>query len=465
MKTGYIFLVFLSSFLHFSLSKILFVFELFRHGTRAPLLGKNNFREEYTDPFGIKWKLNGKLTSMGLRMQYILGTHHRLKYSSLISTIKDPKELLVVSTMTSRTIASAQAHLMGMFPLQSAGLLQNEEVPKANPPIPIDDKLSREIEKLGIQALPGRIQNVPINYFDLKEIFTILTKSEICPKLKSYKENNRKHQRITDFFNKLNNTYGKELMKFFKKNDTSFLYNYFEVFSLADNFVTAYESQKNMSEFASYGIDLEKFNKLCVEMRSLFLLETENTEEISPLAVSITLPKVIQWMEKKLNSDKLSDSQTEINFNEPKIVLYSGHDSTLSPFELFFHKVFNTSIIYPNFGANLVLELHKNETNDEYYVEYLFNGELMIRMNFWDFKRRVLNEIWDDGQIRKFCNNEFFQWSNKTVYILVLGILFVVFIGMFSIYYFKKQVSDKENQNEKEKGKEMMLNSSDEENH
>ena len=41
----------------------------------------------------------------------------------------------------------------------------------------------------------------------------------------------------------------------------------------------------------------------------------------------------------------------------------------------------------------------------------------------------------------------------------------MVFIGMFSIYYFKKQVSDKEKQNEKEKGKEMMLNSSDEENH
>ena len=118
--------------------KILFVFEMFRHGTRSPLLGKNMYKTEYEDIFHVKWKQNGKLTSMGLRMQYILGMRNRMKYADLIDSIVDPREINVVSTVTSRSIGSAQAHLMGMFPPKSGGFIDKSEKENSNSPIPIE---------------------------------------------------------------------------------------------------------------------------------------------------------------------------------------------------------------------------------------------------------------------------------------------------------------------------------------
>lgn len=438
--------------------KILFVFEMFRHGTRSPLLGKNMYKTEYEDIFHVKWKENGKLTSMGLRMQYILGMRNRMKYADLIDSIVDPREINVVSTVTSRSIASAQAHLMGMFPPKSGGVIDESEKENSNPPIPIDEELGREIQKLGIEALPNKIQTIPISYFELKEIFTILVNKELCPKVEEYRKKNRKHQSLMDFYTKVNKTYGVQLMKFFNKNSTDFIFDYRTIFEISDNFVTAYESKKNLSNFESFGIDLKMFNEFAKEMRTLFLLYTENTEELSPLSVSYTLPKVINWMQKRIESDKQKD--TKIRYDEPKIVIYSGHDSTLSPFQLFFKKVFNTSLIYPNFGANLFLELHKNDSSGDYYVEYLFNGETMLKIPFEEFKKNIMNNIWDESTIREKCFNSKF---NSTFFIIAGVItIVIILIGCYSICSLKKAVNQKKKEFEKEKGEEMIVSSTEE---
>ena len=49
----------------------IFVFEHFRHGSRAPGFGliKENPMGEYTDRYGVVWKSNGELTGIGLRME------------------------------------------------------------------------------------------------------------------------------------------------------------------------------------------------------------------------------------------------------------------------------------------------------------------------------------------------------------------------------------------------------------
>lgn len=96
----------------------IFVFEHFRHGSRAPGFGliKENLAGEYTDRYGVVWNSNGELTGIGLRMEYTLGVRNRYKYKKLLSTIFDPKELLVVSSSLNRALTSAQAQLEGMFP-------------------------------------------------------------------------------------------------------------------------------------------------------------------------------------------------------------------------------------------------------------------------------------------------------------------------------------------------------------
>ena len=56
--------------------------------------------------------------------------------------------------------------------------------------------------------------------------------------------------------------------------------------------------------------------------------------------------------------------------------MYSGHDMTLAPIELFFKKAFGTKTKFPEFGSNMFLELHKpysidrKTTIDYYYAIY-----------------------------------------------------------------------------------------------
>ena len=157
--------------LPFIISEPIFVFEHFRHGSRAPGFGliKENPLGEYTDRYGILWKSNGELTGIGLRMEYTLGVRNRYKYKKLFSTIFDPKELLVVSSSSNRALTSAQAQLEGMYPPLTGIELKEKELNNSIPPIPINEKMKNEIKNLGMHALPEKIQIVPIHIFNEKE--------------------------------------------------------------------------------------------------------------------------------------------------------------------------------------------------------------------------------------------------------------------------------------------------------
>jgi lysosomal acid phosphatase len=146
----------------------IFVFEHFRHGSRAPGFGliKENPMGEYTDRYGVVWKSNGELTGIGLRMEYTLGVRNRYKYKKLFSTIFDPKELLVVSSSLNRALTSAQAQLEGMFPPLTGIELKEKELENSIPPIPITEAMQKEIDSLGKNALPEKIQIVPIHIFN-----------------------------------------------------------------------------------------------------------------------------------------------------------------------------------------------------------------------------------------------------------------------------------------------------------
>ena len=58
--------------------EIEFVFEHFRHGARSSVF----VDKEYMDMYDIKWIGDGELTSVGMRMLYLIGVHIRNKYSN-----------------------------------------------------------------------------------------------------------------------------------------------------------------------------------------------------------------------------------------------------------------------------------------------------------------------------------------------------------------------------------------------
>ena len=96
-----------------SFSKIIFVFEHVRHGTRTPPFSEGS---NYIDQFGTKWEGDGELTTIGKRLHTILGIQNRMKYSSLINFNKlDPKEIKIVSTNSIRVLKSLEAQLHAMY--------------------------------------------------------------------------------------------------------------------------------------------------------------------------------------------------------------------------------------------------------------------------------------------------------------------------------------------------------------
>ena len=92
-------------------TEIIFVFEHFRHGARSSVfIDKHN-----TDIYDIKWIGDGELTSVGMRMLYLIGVHIRTKYHNIINKYTSSEELIVYSTDLNRTILSAESQLLGMF--------------------------------------------------------------------------------------------------------------------------------------------------------------------------------------------------------------------------------------------------------------------------------------------------------------------------------------------------------------
>lgn len=58
---------------------------------------------------------------------------------------------------------------------------------------------------------------------------------------------------------------------------------------------------------------------------------------------------------------------------------------------------------YPQFAANLLIELYKNDTSNDYYVQLRYNGKYMYLCErqsttcaYSEFRQRLLNSIYTD---------------------------------------------------------------------
>ena len=87
-----------------------FVFELVRHGARAPI------EDRELDTFSVG---EGILTPEGMRQRYLLGRRNRQRYVeewNLISDEYTPGEVYMQSTNVNRTMQSGYSELMGLYP-------------------------------------------------------------------------------------------------------------------------------------------------------------------------------------------------------------------------------------------------------------------------------------------------------------------------------------------------------------
>ena len=129
-------------------------------------------------------------------------------------------------------------------------------------------------------------------------------------------------------------------------------------------------------------------------------------------------------MDKRIQNDikkyKNPDDDVDKNlddYSNPKMLMISGHDTTISCFEVFlfiaFDKNINELYRYPEFASQISFEVvrkneTKGETEDDYLINYYFDDDLIFNISVPEFKKKVKEHIWDDKKINNFCgyNNE-----------------------------------------------------------
>ena len=411
-----------------SLQKLVFVMTHFRHGARAP----QNFYDgdNYLDYVKEHWENPGELTGIGQRMHYLLGIRNRIRYitnETFLSNKFDPHEILIYSSPFNRTIISVSSQLQGLYPqfIKEGEKLTKDEEKMSLPQVDVNCSIiNEEISNLNLNALPNSMILAPVRMINNNERKITLYDIEGCTDERDaiktkHSESLDTLLNITDFFNqrygeKLNNFYGEKKEKY----DMWFMDNF------CDAFISGYTHKRNMTELKNAGFDFDDLINFCFEFQTLNFRDWISGDEkhvLAHLEVSKLMREFIHYMKERINADikKENIGNKFEDYSRPKMMMISGHDSTLSCFEMFLMEALGydkSFYIYPKFAAQIAFEIttkdddRDGKTFNDYFINYYFNDELKFNITVQEFINKITPHIWTDKQINDFCG---FDDNNK----------------------------------------------------
>ena len=426
--------------------EIVFVFEHFRHGARSSVfINKQNI-----DMYDIKWIGDGELTSVGMRMLYLIGVHIRTKYNNIINNNTSPKELLVYSTDLNRTILSAESQLLGMFPPTKGKAMTPYEIEKSIPPNKISQEAQDEINKLGNISIPSKVRAIPINFFQKERKPYLLTEEEDCPKTKYIKLRNFNKKDVKGFIKEFSQKYSDKLMEYFNITDNKTFENYYFLLEVTDHFISNYiHKRKNLKFFEEKGINLKEYFEECIKFKNISMYEIETTKEVGIMAASPIFRDMLHYMDDII---KLYLNQgiknMEKNKETRKFIMYSGHDYIIAAVQIYLNEIFGTPCFYPGFASNQFFELHKQDGIDDkqlkenhFFVQYLYDGKLLLNVSYPEFKRKISRYMWTRDQIIDFCKIHRYSFVDYLLYFVLSFSLISITIAMI-----KENIGEKKKQ-------------------
>ena len=412
-------------------SKYLFVFEQCRHGARS----MSTLDEEGKDIIGEKWYGAQELSSVGLRQHYLLGNLIRNKYKNLISfNYYNPKEIIVYSTLSNRTIMSARAQLNGMFKNDFENVLYNNQFKTSIPNyLKKNKKVMKKKDNLGDYALPYNIPNeIPIHIINKKDKIFQFEKDNGCPPLKKARKKNQDKQEINNFINKFNKTFGEKLLKYYNiTNDENFFIKLNNINELTLGIIINIIDGRNLSRFEEYGINitqLKNYSEEFIELKSKEIQAKDSNNEIALASSSVLLRLVLNYMDNIVYNDINNIN----NLSVPKFFLLSAHDSTVIMMEDLLRFLFKLEMNFPSFASGLFLELEKN-SDFNYFINIVFNNKTLETLSYDDFKRTILEKTWSYEQTGIYCGFVITNNKNFIEFYAVYLILFLLFFMFFTI--------------------------------
>lgn len=444
----------LLSLMHVIYTKLLFVFEHCRHGARGPVSGldKNNF-----DYIKQKWDIRGELTPVGIRMHYLLGYKNYKRYSGFLSSYPNQKEVLIMSTDINRTIQSVLSQMQGLYPLFNGPQLTETQMKNAYPPNDLSDDIYKPIiADLNNAALPNQMQLFPIQLFDPKDRIYILYESYATSKCKAIdyilKENRRK-EKVVQTRKNFNAKYGEQLLKFYNQSNGNDIYD-ISLIALCDHFIVDLFEDKDLSELTDAGIDLQQFKATCNDVLNEFLftlLFGDDDGNVALLSLSSSMRQILHYINKRIELDQRGQ-QDLLDYSAPKMLIHSGHDSSMMGMQIYMQRAFGTPTVNPVFADNMFFELKKKEEElkgdlSDYYIDYYIRDELIKSIPYDEFEKNIRDLLWDDDKIDSFCNMGESRDNKGMLWIVIwmlVSICIILIIAVIALYCIIKKKDDKE---------------------
>ena len=487
MLLNYLLFIIIFNLINLSKNEKLVFAELhFRHGARAP----NNLDLNGTgkDLFGIQWPSPGELTPIGKRMEYLLGLRNRQRYiidqEDFISEVFDPHEIRVYSSDQNRTLQSAVSHIQGFYPvfLHNGEKLEPEQCDKAVPPLDISNVTEIEEQKsfLNDSALPYYMNIIPIHNIHYRN-----STYNCSLKLRDIFVNNLNTSiLLKEIVAEFNEKYFEILKDIFPLKVYNNTFNFTFMFGFCDAYLADRVEGKDLSNFLEISNMTEKdILDLCdrvntINFRDIYYQDVKNESIL--FHNSLVMRDMINFMKGRVDDDiQLDISKKNLSeFSKPKLVILTGHDTTLSGQEAYFIRFFGLdldSYYYPYFGSQITFEITREDVDDEkrskltysdYTVKYYFNDDLLLSVPFNEFVEKVEKNIWSLEDIDKFCYGENYTANpvikNETnvdnkknnsidtnlIIIMIMGI--IIFILVIVIIYLTVKLMHKDNDSKDE---------------
>ena len=428
----FLFHLLLSNLFIYINSETLFVFEHCRHGARGMKELKND-----TDIFKQKWIGSEELSAVGLRQHYLLGSLMRNQYSQLLDWNNyNTKDIFVYSTPTNRTIMSARAHLFGMFNNDNIKKLNKNQNEKSIPNyLRNKSKILNFINKTlnNSYILPNKIPSeIPIHIIERKEKLFQFEKDDNCIGIENQRDKNKKKKSVKNAVESFNEKYGQKLVKYLSEKKEDYFKDLKNVQAIALAFIINKIDGRDLSEFQNEtGFDLEKFYNDSMEIlvqKSLEIQSGDDEKLIAFASSSVLLRFILSFIDKVVENDK---KQKKIH-DVPKYFLLSAHDTTIVMSSDLLNILFKSEKYFPSFATSQVYELNKE--NNEYYINFIFNGEKLKTVKYEYFKKTIENEAWTLEETGYFCGfykKIFNGWKTLTIIFSILLLLaFILFIIM-----------------------------------
>ena len=412
--------------------RLVFLYTHFRHGARAPLA----INDSFIDKLGEKWTNPGELTGVGQRMHYLLGRRNRIKYiknEGFLSSQFDPHEILIFSSNINRTMVSVASQLQGFYPQdsQTGQNLTSEQIEIAYPRVDVNNaEINESIKDLGSYALPYQMTLAPVrmlndndrrmNVYDLEEC--VEERDDIK------KKNAETVPEIIEYTKEFNRKYNTSFNKYFNDDDGN--YTVFEINDICDAFLSNYWDKREMADFKSKtNLNFTELNDDCFtffRMYYLYCFHGDDEKALAHVDSSGLMRDLSYFMKRRIDAD-ITTVNEDANFKDysrPRMVMRSGHDSTVSADLIFLIKALglNESDIYdfPKYASQLAIEVraYKTISSSSSYSDYnvvgFFDDRQIFNVTADKFISGIESEAWSESKVNEFCGFDDESSSSST---------------------------------------------------